>query len=115
MPAQLSKFIYSKLLELFYPSNSRSINEDSKVTAAIVQYPIPAKFISSIGLLEPQKDIDIVRKQSNNLCESCATAERIARIVESYAQSSQQHFVGTAPPPLGISDSFPCKQGTLIT
>jgi 5,10-methylene-tetrahydrofolate dehydrogenase/methenyl tetrahydrofolate cyclohydrolase len=64
----------------------QSINEDGKVTAAIVQYPIPAKFTSSIGLLEPQKDIDIVRRQSNNLFESCATAEGIARIVESYAQ-----------------------------
>jgi len=31
----------------------QSINENSKVTAAIVQYPIPAKFTSSIGLLEP--------------------------------------------------------------
>lgn len=37
----------------------QSINENTQVTAAIVQYPIPAKFTSSIGLLEPQKDIDI--------------------------------------------------------
>jgi methylenetetrahydrofolate dehydrogenase (NADP+) / methenyltetrahydrofolate cyclohydrolase len=64
----------------------QSINEDSKVTAAIVQYPIPAKFTSSIQLLESQKDIDIVRRQSNNLFSNCATAEGIARIVESYVQ-----------------------------
>lgn len=42
-----------------FDSIVQSINENTQVTAAIVQYPIPAKFTSSIGLLEPQKDIDI--------------------------------------------------------
>ncbi|MBD6620670.1 bifunctional 5,10-methylenetetrahydrofolate dehydrogenase/5,10-methenyltetrahydrofolate cyclohydrolase [Komarekiella sp. 'clone 1'] len=69
-----------------FESIIQSINEDNQVAAAIVQYPIPIKFTNSIRLLEAHKDIDIVRGQSNNLFENCATAEGIARIVESYVQ-----------------------------
>lgn len=69
-----------------FDSIIESINENDKVIAAIVQNPAPLELINSIKLLDPQKDIDIVRKESNNFFQSCATAEGIARIVESYAQ-----------------------------
>ncbi len=69
-----------------FDSIIKSINKNTKVIAAIVQNPTPPEFISSIKLLDPQKDIDIVRKDSNNFFQSCATAEGIARIVKSYAQ-----------------------------
>ncbi|WP_414530059.1 tetrahydrofolate dehydrogenase/cyclohydrolase catalytic domain-containing protein [Nodularia chucula] len=75
----------SKIAVQQFENIIESINEDSKMTAAIVQYPIPTKFTSSIQLLKPEKDIDIVRRKSNNLFKSCATAQGIARIVESYA------------------------------
>ena len=58
------------------------INQDDKVIAAIIQYPVPPQLDSLVGLLSPQKDIDIVRRQRNNLFSSCATAEGIARVLE---------------------------------
>ena len=69
-----------------FDSIIESINENTKVIAAIVQNPTPPKFVNSIKLLDPQKDIDVVRKESNNFFQSCATAEGIARMVKSYAQ-----------------------------
>ncbi|WP_255410020.1 tetrahydrofolate dehydrogenase/cyclohydrolase catalytic domain-containing protein [Chroococcidiopsis sp. CCALA 051] len=72
----------------------QSVNQNNKVIAAIIQYPVPFQCRSSIQLLSPQKDIDIVREQSNELFQSCATAEGIARIVESYARNSTVAVVG---------------------
>jgi methylenetetrahydrofolate dehydrogenase (NADP+) / methenyltetrahydrofolate cyclohydrolase len=62
------------------------INQDEKVVAAIVQFPVPPGFRESIKLLSPQKDIDVVRGEPNNLFQVPATSEGIARIVESYAE-----------------------------
>ncbi|MEO1372915.1 MAG: bifunctional 5,10-methylenetetrahydrofolate dehydrogenase/5,10-methenyltetrahydrofolate cyclohydrolase [Cyanobacteria bacterium J06635_10] len=64
----------------------QSINEDENVKAAIVQLPVPPEFYSSIKQLAPEKDIDCVRGEPNELFSSPATAEGVARIVESYAQ-----------------------------
>jgi 5,10-methylene-tetrahydrofolate dehydrogenase/methenyl tetrahydrofolate cyclohydrolase len=64
----------------------QGINQDENVVAAIVQFPVPPGFRESIKLLSPQKDIDVVRGEPNNLFQVPATSEGIARIVESYAQ-----------------------------
>ncbi len=66
----------------------QGINQDKKIAAAIVQFPVPSEFRESIKLLSPQKDIDIVRGEPNNLFPAPATSEGIARIVESYAETN---------------------------
>ncbi|QLE59615.1 bifunctional 5,10-methylenetetrahydrofolate dehydrogenase/5,10-methenyltetrahydrofolate cyclohydrolase [Nostoc sp. TCL26-01] len=67
-----------------------SINDNDKITTAIVQYPIPFQFQESIRLLSPIKDIDCVRQQPNMLFLAAATSEGIARLVESYADSQSK-------------------------
>ena len=64
----------------------RNINDNDNVKAAIVQFPIPSQFEDSIELLSPEKDIDIVREEPNDLFSAPATSEGVARIVESFAQ-----------------------------
>ncbi len=64
----------------------RNINDNENVKAAIVQFPIPSKFEDSLEILSPEKDIDIVREEPNDLFSAPATSEGVARIVESFAQ-----------------------------
>lgn len=62
------------------------INQNKNTLAAIIQYPIPRSLVQSIEYLSPQKDIDVIRRASNNLFTSCATAEGIANLIQSYVQ-----------------------------
>lgn len=70
----------------------QSINDNEKITAAVIQYPTPShpQFQESIQLLSPGKDIDCVRQKPNALFLAPATSEGIARLVESYAQSDSK-------------------------
>ncbi|OWY69057.1 tetrahydrofolate dehydrogenase [cyanobacterium TDX16] len=80
IPSNVNPEYFQQIIQL--------INQNNEVIAAIIQYPVPPQCRNSIQLLSLQKDIDIVREQSNELFQNCATAEGIARIVESYAQSN---------------------------
>jgi methylenetetrahydrofolate dehydrogenase (NADP+) / methenyltetrahydrofolate cyclohydrolase len=64
----------------------RNVNDNENVKAAIVQFPIPSEFEDSLEILSPEKDIDIVREETNDLFSAPATSEGVARIVESFAQ-----------------------------
>jgi 5,10-methylene-tetrahydrofolate dehydrogenase/methenyl tetrahydrofolate cyclohydrolase len=64
------------------------VNNTNKISAAIVQFPIPQEYLSSIQLLSPKKDIDVIRGIGSNLFQVPATAEGICRLVESYTEDN---------------------------
>ncbi|MFL9458427.1 tetrahydrofolate dehydrogenase/cyclohydrolase catalytic domain-containing protein [Tolypothrix bouteillei VB521301_2] len=51
----------------------RNVNDNENVKAAIVQFPIPSKFEDSLEILSPEKDIDIVREETNDLFSAPAS------------------------------------------